>query len=423
MRRAERVLTRGVASVARLRTASPSVQMATAEGAVLTDLDGNEYVDLALGLGPVILGHRPPAVIEAVRASLESGVVFGAPHEGEGRLAELLVEVVPCAEMVSLCSTGSEAVHYAVRLARARTGRSRIVKFDGHYHGWIDPLFVNAPWAAAQAEDSAPAVHAVAGLAPPAEVTVARWNSLESLERALADGPPAAAVIMEPVPCNAGTFEPRPGYLEGARELCERAGAALIFDEVLTGFRLALGGAQERVGVLPDLVVLSKAISSGFPLAAIAGSREWMEPAVSGPVMPAGTSSGSPAAVAAAIATVTELRGREDLYPRLDRLGARLQDAIEAAAAATGAPLRVNRVGSVFQLTWGVEGPITEYADVASHDRRRVAELVAGLLPHGVHALERGLLLLCDAHTEEQVDAVGAAFEPVLAAVARKAGS
>jgi len=419
MRRARRVLARGVASSARLRAAGFSPVMRRAEGARLEDIDGNDYVDFVLGLGPAILGHSPPAVIEAVRESLTRAVLYGAPQEAEAELCERVVAAVPSAEMVVYASSGSEGVQLAVRIARAGTGRQRIVKFEGHYHGWIDPLFVNSPPLAPVESVPAAPTHSVEGLSASADqVTVARWGSLAELERALAAGPPAAAVVMEPVPCNFGSFEPEPGYLDGVSQLCREHGALVLYDEVLTGFRLALGGAQERFGAMPDLTVCSKAIASGFPLAVVAGSRAAMAPAVDGPVRAAGTFNATPSSVAAGNATLAVLAAEgERIYPRLDRLGAQLAAAIEAVAAERSAPLSVNRVGSVLQLFWGVDGPVSTYPQACASDRGRVATLSAHLLGQGVHVSERGLLLLCDAHGEADLERTRAAFGASLAAM------
>ena len=224
--RAQALIPRGVASAARLRTATTPLVAAHADGAMITDIDGREYIDFALGLGPVILGHRPPEVMAAVAGALESGIVYGAPHRSEAELAELVVEVIPSATRVAFACTGSEAVHLAVRTARSQTGRRRIIKFDGHYHGWTDPLFVNAPTMPAIVGPVGEPEHSVAGQPGSADVTVAVWRDLDALERALSVGPAAAAVIMEPVPCNFGTVEPEPTYLAGVRRLCDEHGCA-----------------------------------------------------------------------------------------------------------------------------------------------------------------------------------------------------
>jgi glutamate-1-semialdehyde 2,1-aminomutase len=414
--RATRVVARGTASAARLRIAADPLVVERADGAILTDIDGNEFVDYVLGLGPVILGHRPAKVLAAVAEAHERGVIFATPHAAEAELAELVVKAVPSAEVVAFACTGSEAVHLAVRAARSRTGRRRIVKFDGHYHGWIDPLFVNTPWMSPIEPSPRPATAAVGGEPDPSDITVTDWHDLEALERALAGGPPVAAVVMEPIPCNFGSAEPQRTYMAGVRELCTAHGALLVFDEVLTGFRVALGGAQERLRALPDLTIFSKAIASGFPLALVAGTRDAMSAVTSGPVRPGGTFNGSPPSVAAAIATLSELSHRQDqLYPRLESLGARLADSIRAAASSTGAPLSVNQVGSVLQLFWGVEGAVVSYADAMVSDRGAIAELASRLLDHGAHVAERGLMLLCDAHNEHHLDATAAAFATVLA--------
>lgn len=415
MRRASTVLARGAASAVRLRTTAPTLVMASADGATVTDIDGNGYVDYVLGLGPVILGHRPPAVLESVRQSLETAVVFGGQHVAERQLGEQVVAALPSADVVSLVSTGSEAVHFAIRIARARTGRRRIVKFDGHYHGWLDPVFVNSPWMTPIAASPARATHAVAGQHADDDVTVVRWHDADDLERALAGDDAVAAVIMEPIPCNFGTLRPDDDYVQAVEDLCRHHGALLIFDEVLTGFRLALGGAQEVLDARPDLTIASKALASGFPIAVVAGTRDAMAPAIDGPVRPAGTYNGTPSSVAAARATLGELSARRDeIYPRLDRLGRALADGIRGAASEAGAPVSVNQIGSVLQLFWGLDRPVRTYADACRDDRRRVAELAGRLLDHGVHVPERGLLLLCAAHTEAHVDMTIDAFRVVL---------
>jgi glutamate-1-semialdehyde 2,1-aminomutase len=413
---ARSVLTRGVASSARLRQHSDAVVLRDGDGASVFDLDDNRYVDYALALGPVILGHRPPTVLQAVRSALDHGIAYGAPHKAEAELCEAVVRAVPCAEKVALSTTGSEAVALALRIARAGTGRRRIVKFDGHYHGWLDPVFVNTPTLLPLERSPAHAVHSVHGLPADDSITVVRWGELPELERALTDGPPVAAVIMEPLPCNFGVVQPPPGYLEAVRDLCRRNGSLLVFDEVLTGFRVALGGAQELLGVQPDLTVCSKALASGFPLALVAGTDGAMAPAIDGPVQPFGTFSGFPASVAAALATLRELeRRRDEIYPRLERLGANLAAGICAAALEASAPLTVNQIGSVLQLFWGAPDPVTSYADACRSDRERIAALAGRLLDHGVHTPERGLMLVCDAHTSADVDAAAEAFTAILA--------
>ena len=411
---ARTVLARGTGSAARLRHRSPTPVFASADGARCTDVDGNVYLDYVLALGPLFLGHRPRPVIDAVQALLETGeLLCGGPHEREAELARLIVRTVPGAERVVLSTTGSEAVHVAIRIARARTGRRTVLKFDGHYHGWIEPVNVNAL-------GSPPAVGAppfavvppVAEVGVPGEVVVGPWNDLDALAGLLDRfAGEIACVLMEPVPCNFGSFLPAPGYLEGARDLCRAHGALLVFDEVVTGFRLALGGAQELLGVQPDLAVFAKAIASGFSLAAVAGTADAMAPITDGPVQPGGTYNGAAPPVVAAIATVEHLRtNRDTLYPHVDALGRRLAASIDAAAAAAGLPLHASQVGGVVQLLWRPRLPLRDYADARTCDQGPVARLAAHVLGEGVLVHERGLLFLSAAHSHADVDETVAAF-------------
>ena len=415
--RAVQVVARGAASAARLRTAADALAVASTAGACVTDVTGREYLDFVLGLGPVLLEHRPPSVVAAVEKALNESIILGAVSPNEAELAERIAAAVPSVDVIAFAATGTEAIHLAVRVARAKTGRRRIVKFAGHYHGWAEPLCVNTPWMPAVPEAPCAPTHYVDGMVASDQVTVARWHDLESLERALTDGPPVAAVFMEPIPCNFGTFTPTREYLDGVRELCDRHGALLVFDEVLTGFRVALGGAQDRLGASPDLTVMSKAMASGFPIALLGGTRSAMEPVTSGPIRPGGTFNGSPLSLAAGIATLDELHARKDeIYPHLDRLSDRFADGIRAVAAKHSAPLTVNNCGAVLQLFWGIDVPTT-YAEAIKDDRKAVARLTALLLDRGIHIAERGLILLCAAHTEEHIDRTIAAIDDSLPAL------
>src|SRR6188472_1821367 len=267
-------------------------------GSHLTDVDGNDYLDYVLSWGPLVLGHAHPAVVSAIGRAAAHGTSFGAPTRGETELAELVIELVPGVEMVRLVSSGTEATMSAIRLARAATSRSKIVKFAGCYHGHADMLLVKAgSGVATLGLPDSPGVTA----GTTADMLVLPFNDLAAVEQAFAEqGSDIAAIIIEPVPGNMGVIEPDPGYLAGLRQITSDFGALLIFDEVLSGFRVALGGAVERYGVVPDLITLGKVIGGGLPLAAYAGRREIMELiAPSGPVYQAGTLSGNPLAVAA----------------------------------------------------------------------------------------------------------------------------
>jgi glutamate-1-semialdehyde 2,1-aminomutase len=423
MERARRVLTRGVGSALRAAQRPTPLVIAEASGSRLIDVDGNTYVDYVLGFGPILLGHRPPAVVRAVEEQLRRGILYGAQHRGEVELAEQLVEVIPNAELVAFSSSGSEAIQAALRFARAATGRQLVIKFDGHYHGWLDPVHVSGPALPPSSETGGPR-HVVPGLPAPADLLTCRWNDLGALTRLVeAHNGQVATVVMEPVPCNFGAYEPLPGYLEGVRELCDRHGIVLIFDEVITGFRFGLGGAQARYGVKPHLTVLAKALASGFPLSAVVGNADVMAVAHSdGPVRHVGTYNGNPISVAAANATLAELRrGGDELYRALDARAARLAQGLREVAAGAGAPLVVNQIGAVVHLLWGPREPIRSHDDAYASDTAAVAEVAAHLLGSGVFALERGLWFISTAHTDDDVELTVAAAEPAIASVVKRA--
>jgi glutamate-1-semialdehyde 2,1-aminomutase len=423
MERARRVLTRGVGSALRAAQRPTPLAIADASGSRLVDVDGNSYIDYVLGFGPVLLGHRPPAVVRAVEEQLRRGILYGAQHRGELELAEQLVELIPSAELVAFSSSGSEAIHAALRFARAATGRRLVIKFDGHYHGWLDPVHVSGPALPPSSETGGPQ-HVVPGVPAPADLLTCRWNDLGALTRLVEEHDGAvAAVVMEPVPCNFGAYEPLPGYLEGVRELCDRHGVVLIFDEVITGFRLGLGGAQARYGVKPHLTVLAKALASGFPLSAVVGSAEVMSVAHSdGPVRHIGTYNANPISVAAANATLAELRrGGDELYRGLDARAALLAQGLRDAAATVGAPLVVNQIGAVLHLLWAPRLPLRSHDDAYASDMAAVADVAAHMLGSGVFALERGLWFISAAHTDDDVEATVAAAEPAIASVVKRA--
>ena len=355
--------------------------IARGKGARVWDVDGNEYVDFLGSWGPLALGHAHPAIVEAVRAAAESGTSFGAPTEREVELAELIARAMPSVEMLRLVSSGTEAAMSALRMARAFTGRPKIIKFNGNYHGHADGLLVKA--------GSGAATHGVptsAGVPPTyaAETLVAEYNDLASVEALLdANVNQVAAVIVEPVAGNMGVATPADGFLDGLRRLCDANGALLIFDEVITGFRIAYGGAQERYGVRADLTCLGKIIGGGLPVGAYGGRAEVMQMAAPlGPAYQAGTLSGNPIAVAAGLACLHEL-AKPGAYDALESLGAALQAGLEEAARSAGVPLAVNRVGSMLTAFF-TEGPVTTWNDAASADTGGYARYFHGLLERGV---------------------------------------
>lgn len=425
MDRARRVIPRGMTSRGRSR----AVQLAfeKGRGAHLTDLDGRRYVDLVMALGPLLLGHSPAPVIDAVRNQLESGVQFGGQHVGEAELAELIIAHVPCAQKVLFSNTGSEAVQAAIRIARATTGRRLIVKFEGHYHGWIDPFFINSPGVPA-AEGQWPLVgaqHNVAGQPAPPEILVCPWNDIAALEAVFAEhGSEIAAVITEPIPFNLGTMLGDPAYLPAVRHLTRRHGALLIFDEVVSGFRVGIGGAQAMLGVTPDLTTFAKAMAAGFPIAAVVGTDEALAAAIDGPVFHGGTYNGTPMSVAAGIATINYLSHNASVvYPGMQALGEKLAGGLRDLAAAHAIPLVVNQIGSVLQLLWEPRRPMRAYADVAAAAVAPVATITELALADGVYAPPRGLMFLSTAHTEADIATVLGAYDTAIGTYLAQEGS
>ncbi|MEX2431177.1 MAG: glutamate-1-semialdehyde 2,1-aminomutase [Dehalococcoidia bacterium] len=355
--------------------------IARGKGARVWDVDGNEYVDFVGSWGPLVLGHAHPAIVEAVQRAAADGTSFGAPTEGELELAELVNRAMPSMEMMRLVSSGTEAAMSAIRVARAFTGRPKIIKFNGCYHGHADGLLVKA--------GSGAATHGVptsAGVPDSyaAETLVAEFNRLDTVEALLdANVNRVAAIIVEPVAGNMGVVPPQPGFLEGLRKMADDNGALLIFDEVITGFRVAYGGAQARYQVRPDLTCLGKIIGGGLPVGAYGGRADVMRMvAPLGPAYQAGTLSGNPLAVAAGIACLKALAG-PGTYETLDSLGAELQTGLEAAAEATGTPLTVNRVSSALTAFF-TDGPVTTWAEATNANTADYAAFFHGLLQRGV---------------------------------------
>jgi len=355
--------------------------IARAEGCRITDVDGRTYIDFLGSWGPLILGHAAPSLLEAVGEALRRGTSYGAPTEGEVELAELISRAVPSMEMVRLVSSGTEAAMSAIRLARGFTGREAIVKFEGCYHGHADSLLVKAGSGGATfgVPDSLGVPPALAALT----ITVP-FNDLDAVAAVMtARGREVAAIIVEPVAGNMGVVPPAPGFLSGLRTLCDRHGALLIFDEVITGFRVAYGGAQALYGVRPDLTCLGKIIGGGLPVGAYGGARAIMERvAPLGGVYQAGTLSGNPLAVAAGLSALRALSAPE-VYARLERGGAQLQSGLEDGARAAGVPLTVNRVGSM--LTAFFTGAlVTDYATAKQSDTARYGRFFHAMLDGGV---------------------------------------
>ena len=418
--RARRVLPGGVSSNVKMEERPHPLFFDRAEGSRLYDCDGNAYIDYTCGYGPVVLGHAYPPVVEALQAAAARGFLYGGQHEGEILLAERLAAMVPCIEMVRYNCTGSEVVVAAVRLARAYTRRTKIIRFTGHYHGWFDEeLLATHP---APDGDARPVPESAGQPATSAaHVLVASWNDAAALERVLAAyRGDVAAVLMEPIMCNSGVIMPDPGYLERVRALCTEHGTVLIFDEVITGFRVHLGGAQALLGITPDLAVFGKAMANGFPLSCIGGRRDIMDLIASGGVVHAGTFNGNPLGVAAALATIDEL-ARDDgaVFRRLNATGQRLMQGIREAAAGRGIPVLVQGPGPVFYM-WFTDRPaITGYRSSAQVSREPYARFAAAMLAGGVRVIPGGRWYVTYSHTDDDVDRTLKTVEVALAAAVR----
>lgn len=407
IRKASQVLPGGVSSNFRLGIAPTPLVFDHAEGPFLHDVDGNRLIDYYLGMGPMILGHRPEAVVEAARRQLDKGILFGGQSEIEFEAAELVCSMLPSAERVRFSSSGTEAVQAALRLARAATGRGTVIKFEGHYHGWLDNILWSvAPTPERMGAEQMPVAQAgTAGQDAQAgqNIEVLSWNRLDLVEERLSRGD-VAALIMEPAMCNTGAIFPEQGYLEGVREACRRAGTVLIFDEVITGFRVGPGGTQGRLGVTPDLTIFGKAVANGFPVAGLAGSASLMEEFAAGQkVMHGGTYNAQSIAMAATVATLTTLKA-PGTYDLLARQGERLKTGIAAALADAGVTATVTGFPEIFHVGFGLATPPRNYRDIIGSDRAGYIRLTTKLLSHGVRALERGAWFISTTHDDTVID-------------------
>lgn len=386
--------------------------IASAKGAVLTDVDGNRYIDYVCSWGALVLGHSHPSVIRAIKKASEKGTSYGAPHEGEILLAEEIIRALPWVQMLRFVNSGTEAAMSAVRLARAATGRAKILKFDGNYHGHADYLLAKAGSGVATfgLPDSA---------GVPAELTqhtlVAPYNHAQAVERLFREaGEQIAAVVVEPVAGNMGVVPPASGFLQALREITQRYGSLLIFDEVITGFRVSRQGAAGLYNVTPDLVCMGKIIGGGLPVGAYGGRRDLMQMvAPLGPVYQAGTLSGNPLAMAAGLATLRELD--ETAYEQLEARSGALQEAITQTTRKLGVPAQVNRVGSMLSVFF-TDRPVTDTESAMSTDRQLYARLFHALLKRRVFLPPSALeaWFVSTAHTDAHIERTARAFHAAL---------
>ncbi|MET9149353.1 aspartate aminotransferase family protein [Streptomyces sp. NPDC004042] len=422
--RAQASLAGGISSSSRATSAGPHpypLYIDSGSGSRIRDVDGNEYIDYLISYGSAVLGHASPHLTEALTGVLRTGTMFGTCNTLEVELAELIRDMVPCAELVRFANSGSEAVQGAVRAARGHTGRSKILKFEGHYHGWTDTLAVsNRPTAVEAGPRTAPVPvpHSPgipAGVVD--DVVVCQWNDPTALRTALdAHGRELAAVVCEPIVANNACTMPQPGYLDVLRKECTARGIVLVFDEVCTGFRTGPGGAQGMFGVVPDLAVFSKALGGGLPIAAFAGRREVLESVAEGRVRHGGTYNASPLCAAAALTTLRRLN-RPEVVTHMRESGERVMEAIRRAAHDRRVPCAVQGVGAMFQAVFTPDGASTRrYRDLLGADQARHDTFRHELFKRGIHTNAYGLACwfvpasVTEAELDSTCEAVDAAF-------------
>jgi glutamate-1-semialdehyde 2,1-aminomutase len=407
--RAKKVLASGVSSEFRKYNQPHALFYTHGKGSRVYDVDGNEYLDFTLSQGPLILGHSHPQVLKAVQEYSRDGQLFAGQHLREVELAEKINKLIPSAELMRFCLDGSEAVQTAFRIARAKTGKEKFLRFEGHYHGWLDNVCwgLSAKSVDALGTREAPNVFPWTEGLPAAskeEFIILPWNDLELLIKTVKKHRhELAAIITEPVMCNNGCIEAERGFLKGLRDVCTENGIALIFDEVITGFRLSLGGAQSYYDIKPDLSIFAKAIASGYPLSVIAGQREWMSMIEDGRVIHAGTMNSSNATVAASLATI-EVLEKEDPYERLFQLGNKLMNGLRQAALETNHQLLVQGPGPMFNTGFTSLTKMTDYRDTFSCDKPKLGKFIAAMHDQGVRIIPRGLWYISAAHTEDDID-------------------
>ncbi|MEX2235079.1 MAG: aspartate aminotransferase family protein [Cyclobacteriaceae bacterium] len=406
--RAKRSLAGGVSSEFRKYNHPHAIFYSHAEGSRIFDVDGNEYLDFTLSQGPMIVGHNHPHVVKRVEDYAKKGQLFAGQHLLEIELAEKLQRLIPSAELMRFCLDGSEAVQTAFRVARAKTGKQKFLRFEGHYHGWLDNvawgLSTPSPEELGSMED--PVVFPwSAGLPHSAkhDFIVLPWNDLALLEKKIKENHrEIAAIITEPIMCNNGCILPREGYLQGMRELCDRYNIALIFDEVITGFRTSLGGAQKYYNVIPDLSIFAKAIASGYPISAIVGKKDWMNLIAEGKVIHAGTMNSSNSTVAAAIGTLEVLES-ENVVQRIFKLGLQLMEGLREIGKQHNTNLLVQGLGPMLHAGFTDLAAVHDFRDVLSYDKVKLNKFIAAMHDQGIRIIGRGLWYISAAHTEEDI--------------------
>ncbi len=415
--RACRSLATGVSSSMRRSVTPVPLYFERGQGPYYYDADGNELLDYTLAWGPLILGSNHKALNEAVARQLHSSYTFGAQHRGEIELAELMTSTLPGVEQVIFSNTGTEAVQAAIRIARAATGRTKIIKFEGHYHGWCNNILVSY-----RPKGSDPfAAEAAVGGQPTAEFAdtlLLPWNDLDALEKTFGQhAGQIAAVITEPMLVNSGSCMPKEGYLAGLIELCRKHGAVSIFDEVITGFRLALGGAREYFGLKPDLSVYGKAMAAGFTMSAVGGRAEVFDVLRSGRTIHAGTYNGNSINLAAAIATIRTL-AEPGVFDRMHAHGRAIREALHRSAAENGHTLLTSGTGTVFSVHFGLTAAPLNYRHTLQADANKGSAFRAAMLCHNIHLLPEGRWYIGAVHTDRELEKVIPAIERSLREIA-----
>lgn len=415
------VLAGGVASSLRAAMKPVPLFAESGSGARIRDVDGNEYIDYLLAYGPLILGHANPSFNAKLSETLQRGATYGLQHEGEIALARRLTELLPVAEKVALSGSGTEAVMLALRVARAHTGKKKVVRFHGHYHGWSDTIFTSFPSADMRQSSAA---GAAAGKVPPGtggqseialeEVILLPWNDADALEAALRADNDIAVVISEAVMCNSGCIAPKPGYLERMRELTRELGIVMVLDEVITGFRVNIGGAHARFGIKPDLVTIGKALGNGIGVSAVCGSKELMAHIDNGTVSHLGTLNGNCVGTSAALATLAEL-SKDGVYEKLERTGNAVQSGIRSLLAKHGIKGIVNGVGPVFHMMFTEEEKVEDFASFNKRDAAKYSRFAELMLAEGVLIRPNGLWYVSTVHTDADVEATLQAIDRALA--------
>ena len=419
LERAKKVMAGGVSSEFRKLNYPHAMFYTHGKGSRIYDVDGNEYLDFTLSQSPLILGHSHPEVLEAVASYAAHGQLFAGQHIKEIELAEKLHELIPSAELMRFCLDGSEAVHTAFRVARAKTGKKKFVRFEGHFHGWLDNVCwgLSAPSPEAMGDREHPVAFPWSEGIPETareEFVLLPWNDLELVKKTVSENhKDIAAIITEPIMCNNGCIQPAEGFLQGLRDVCDEYNIALIFDEVITGFRINLGGAQTYFGITPDMSIFAKAFASGYPISAIVGKKEWMNLIEQSRVLHAGTMNASNATVAAALATINVLQNQKP-YERIFALGNRLMQGLQTVAQKNNKQLLVQGPGPMLHSSFTNLSAIKDYRDTLATDRQQLGKFIAGMHRKGVRVIGRGLWYISAAHTDEDIDLAIATADQVL---------